>query len=152
VFNVDSPLGADTIVEAPTVPIAGLTNGGTYYVLAVDDDRIRLAASPGGAPIDLDPSGAADSAHSIGDIDFASIQVFADDNSISHSAHGLVAGQAVVYRARIFYYDVLDFSASSGNITVDLSVAGARTVNANLTLSCALNVEDVIGGSGNDTI
>jgi len=50
--------------------------------------------------------------------------------------------------------DTLDFSPSSGPVTVDLSRPGAQTVSGNLklTLGSGQALENVIGTSGNDTI
>jgi Ca2+-binding RTX toxin-like protein len=50
--------------------------------------------------------------------------------------------------------DTLDFSATTTAITINLGIATAQTVNANLTLtlSAANTIENVIGGAGNDLI
>jgi len=51
-------------------------------------------------------------------------------------------------------FDLLDFSASTVAVTVDLRVAGLQTVNANLqlTLTSPANFEMLVGGSQGDTL
>ncbi|MEZ6035745.1 MAG: M10 family metallopeptidase C-terminal domain-containing protein [Planctomycetaceae bacterium] len=50
--------------------------------------------------------------------------------------------------------DRLTFADSTNNVTVNLALTTARIVNANLTLtlSSAVSIENVFGGSGNDTL
>jgi hypothetical protein len=58
-----SAAAGDTAISKVTVTT--LTDGGTYYVIRVDADRIQLSATPGGPALDLTSAGALGALHQI---------------------------------------------------------------------------------------
>ena len=57
VYHAGSTLGT------PDLPIGGLTDGATYYVIVVNPTTIELSSSAGGRPIALDPTQATGTGH-----------------------------------------------------------------------------------------
>jgi hypothetical protein len=90
------------------IEIVNLQDGGTYYVIFVDDDTVKLSSTPGGTELNLDNSEATGAQHQLfsGEPDAGLFDPAADvnnaDNTITIAAHGLSDGQEVTYRSLIY--------------------------------------------------
>ena len=111
-------------------PIGGLTNGTTYYARSVSANSFELAASPGGAKINLTSAGSG--THSF----------LTNSDAIRSTAHGLQTGDLITYKSNggtaiaglvnDTTYGAIRIDADSFNLAVDASAAQSGTA-INLT-------------------
>jgi hypothetical protein len=124
--------GDQVIYTSSGTALGGLTNGGTYYVIKVDDNHFQLSATLGGSAIHF-TSATNSTSHKITAVGLNATTTTTFDgssinaNQIHVSQHGFTTGQAVVYKAPVITTPVSGSSVGSTTTPVGGSAVGSTT-------------------------
>jgi Ca2+-binding RTX toxin-like protein len=162
VFDCDSALGSDTVVEAANANIDTLDfSGTTTQGVAVDlsstaaqtvNSNLTLTLSSGTGIENVLGGALADT---LAGNSRANVLTGGAGNDTYVFDTDSALGSDTVVEADNTGVDTLDFSGTTTkNVAVNLASTAAQTVNSNLTLtlSSATGIENVLGGSLNDTL
>ncbi|SFJ58302.1 M10 family metallopeptidase C-terminal domain-containing protein [Planctomicrobium piriforme] len=153
-FNASTPLGADQVNDTTGIDLLDFTgsalgvnvNLGTTLSQTVNTNLTLTLA--GAAIIENLTGGSGDDTLAGNSLNNIFRGLGGNDTYVFKTTSQLGSDQIIEESG----VDTLDFNGSTLDLTVDLDVATAQTINANLTLSLGSRtaLENAIGGSGND--